>query len=231
MAKPTIDDLLRKPDELEHGRNVGTSLRHNIDKTGHVYHVITQSWNKKNIFNREVASYRHNLLCKLCAERGIVILFSTTMPNHTHEVFLTPSWDGLSAVFAILDCNVTKYIRKSDKEGKFSSWRRIFDYCPKYIIVKDMVNLLYLGKYIYDNPEHLRSEGRPVPDSCFWMFERGHFVVPYDEKIYERLFGLTYRQIYELYTGKTKKEVLEYARRQYSDWTEEDNRRVFFICS
>ena len=217
MKGRRISDLLDKRDAIADDNKIGTALKKNVDKSGYCYHVITQSWDKRNIFNREVASYRQNLLCRLCSERGIVILFSTTMPNHTHEVFLTPSWEALSAVFISLNGNVAKYIRNHEKDGKLKNKRRIFDYCPKYVIIKDMVNLLYLGKYIYDNPEYLRAEGKIIPDSCFWMFERGHFVAPYDEKIYEKVFGLTYKQIYELYTTKTKKEVLEYAKRLYSD--------------
>ena len=227
MNGPAISDLLEKQDEYADNSNVGTALKKNIDKRGLCYHVITQSWDKKAIFNKDVASYRHNLMCKLCSDRGIVILFSVTMPNHTHEVFLTPNWETLSAMITSLDGNVAKYIRRHDKDGRLKSKRMIFDYCPKYVIVKDIVYLLYLGKYIYDNPAHLKAEGRVIPDSCFWMFEKGHFVVPYDEKMYEKLFGLTYAQILELYATKTKSEVLEYARQLYADWTDEDNKRMF----
>ena len=191
MNGPTISDLLRKQDEYAGNCTVGTTLKKNVDKAGFCYHVITQSWDKKTIFNRDIASYRQNLLCRLCSDRGIVILFSVTMPNHTHEVFLTPGWQALSSMIATLNGNVSKYIRMHDKDGRLKSKRKIFDYCPKYVIVKDIAYLLYLGKYIYDNPAYLRAEGKPVPDSCYWMFEKGHFVVPYDEKIYAKLFGLS----------------------------------------
>ena len=227
MNGPKISDLLEKQDEYAGSSNIGTSLKKNIDKRGLCYHVITQSWDKKTIFNKDVASYRQNLLCKLCSERGIVILFSVTMSNHTHEVFLTSNWETLSAMITSLDGNVAKYIRKHDKDGRLRNKRKIFDYCPKYVIVKDIVYLLYLGKYIHDNPAYLRAEGKVIPDSCFWMFEKGHFIVPYDEKMYEKLFGLTYSQILELYSSKTKSEVLEYARQLYAGWTDEDNRRMF----
>ena len=227
MNGPSISEMLRKQDEYAENCNIGTTLKKNVDKRGSCYHVITQSWDKKTIFNRDVASYRQNLLCKLCSDRGIVILFSVTMPNHTHEVFLTPSWEVLSSMIASLNGNVAKYIRKHDKDGRLRNKRRIFDYCPKYVIVRDIVYLLYLGKYIYDNPAYLKAEGRVIPDSCFWMFEKGHFVVPYDEKIYEKLLGLTYAQILDLFATKTKIEVLEYARQLYADWTDADNRRVF----
>jgi len=227
MNGPTISDLLRKQDEYANS-NIGTALKKNIDKAGFCYHVITQSWDKKTIFNREVASYRQNLLCRLCTDRGIAILFSVTMPNHTHEVFLTPAWKTLSAMVTTLNGNVSKYIRMHDKEdGRLRNRRRIFDYCPKYVIVKDLAYLLYLGKYIYDNPAYLKAEGRAVPDSCYWMFEKGHFVVPYDERIYAQLFGLTYVQLLELYSTNTKTDVLEYAKRLYAGWSAEDNARLF----
>ena len=106
----SINNLLRKPDNDK--AHVGKAVWGNIDKTGYFYHVVTKSWNGDRIFNKEIADYRHNLLCKLCGDAGITILFSVTMPNHTHEVFMVPSWEALAQVIRLLNSRVSIQIRR-----------------------------------------------------------------------------------------------------------------------
>ena len=86
--------------------------RGNIDKTGCIYHVITKSFDGGTVFHQDSGDYRHNLLCRLCEERGITILFPVTMNNHTHDVLLVPDWEQLVAVYRILNLNVSKYLRR-----------------------------------------------------------------------------------------------------------------------
>lgn len=228
MAKPSINDILRRADFTEPHENAGTAEKGNIDKGGHFYHVITQSWGKEKIFSREVAVYRHDLLCKLCAEKGVTILFSVTMPNHTHEVLITPSWSILPEIIKSLNTNVSRKIRKKAREeGKPVDKRPLFKKCPTYAIVSDIVYLFYLGKYIFDNPQYLEEEGRFVPYSCFWMLNKGYFKEPYDGNAYRQLFGMTSKEVHEIYSKMTAKEVMKYTKDRFNDWTKEDNERVF----
>ena len=55
----TIEDLLPKKESFPGDDRIGTSASRNIDKGGHFYHVITQSWTGETIFYNDVAAYRH----------------------------------------------------------------------------------------------------------------------------------------------------------------------------
>ena len=219
----TLDDLLKVcPEESR----IGTSSAGNIDKTGVVYHVITTSWRKKWLFDAELASYRQDLLCELCLKRGITILFSATMPTHTHEVFITPSWEDLSAVMRTLNSNIAKYVKRHMPD-RMKGRRSIFSPDPVYIMVTDIEFLFYLGKYIFGNCQHLKDEGKNVPDSCFWMFEKGYFPEPYNAAAYTTLFDISPTDLLELYRTKTNSEIRTLAAIKFASWTKSDNAALF----
>ena len=220
-----INDLLRKPDNDK--KRVGKAVWGNIDKTGFFYHVVTKSWNGDRIFNKEIADYRHNLLCKLCGDAGITIVFSVTMTNHTHEVFMTPSWETLAEAIRLLDSRVSILIRKAFG-NRLSRNRPVFARCPAYIVLRDPIALMCEGKYIFDNPAYLRAENQFVPHSCFWMFEKNHFVYPYDEKVFLEIFGMRGDEVYALYSQKTAEEVRAYAQSRFSKWSKNMLEEVFY---
>ena len=227
--KGSIISFLKKGISELSSENIGSSAKGNVDKSGYCYHTITKAWGNDNIFSGDVAKYRHSLLCKLCADKGVTILFSVAMPTHTHEVFITPNWETLSETIRILNTNVCKYIKKEmiKKGRKNTVVTKLFCDCPIYAIVKDIRYLFFLGKYIYDNPLYLKEEGRIVPYSCFWMFEKGYFKEPYDKAIYKKLFGLEPFDLLTIYQTKTKDEVKATAKQLFIKWTEEDNKRLF----
>ncbi|MBP5552915.1 MAG: transposase [Spirochaetales bacterium] len=220
-----INDLLRESENDK--KRVGKAVWGNIDKTGFFYHVITKSWNGDKIFNKEIADYRHNLLCILCGDAGITILFSVTMPNHTHDVFLAPSWEVLSEVIRVLNSRVSIMIRKL-LGNRISKDRPVFSKSPAYVVLRDPVAVMCEGKYVFDNPAYLRAEKQFVPHSCFWMFEKNHFVFPYDEKLYQKLFGMSGDEIFALYSQKNPQEVREFAQTKFSNWTREMIESVFY---
>ena len=224
MTKPTITDLL--PEKSIVDSRVGLASGNNIDKRGVVYHVITTSWRKKKLFDVDLAKYRQSLLCELCAKRGIVILFSATLPTHTHEVFISPAWEILSNVIRILNSNVAKYARKHLFE-KLEGWRSVFGPDPAYVMVDSLDYLFFLGKYVYENQQRLREEGKTVPDSCFWMFEKNYFPEPYKAEIYLKLFDMSPSDLYSIYKNKSSTEVWHLSRQLFGDWTKEDNNRLF----
>ena len=214
---------LRRPLDQDFGGNRGSSAEGNIDKTGYFYHVISQSWRKETIFYPDIAKYRHDLLCKLCSDKGVTILFSVTMPNHTHDVLMGPSWDVISEIIRILNSLVSRFIRH-----KYPEKKTVFRKCPVYVIIKDITILFYLGKYAYDNPSVLTENDRGAPHSCFKAFETGKLQEPaYDKKIYTKLFGLTPQEIVNIYKTMTKEQVMEYAKKRFADWTEKQNQELF----
>jgi len=88
--------------------------------------------------------------------------------------------------------------------------------------------LFFLGKYVYENQQRLKEEGKSVPDSCFWMFEKNYFPSPYRADIYQKLFGISPVDLYSIYKSKTSREVLLLSKQMFGDWTVEDNRKLFF---
>ena len=228
MSVSDYKELLRKPMLEELDQHIGRASEGNIDKTGVFYHVITKTEGGENYFlTKGAGDYRHNLLCNLCEERGITIIFSSTMPNHTHDVFLTPDWEILSDMIQTLNTNTSKYIR-NHTTARIGEKTRIFRRDPMYIVIRDMRYLTVLGKYIYDNPNYLRADKKYVPYDCFWMFKTGHMLTGYDEKLYQRLFDLTPQQLFELFSTKTKEQVRTFAKKQYGNWPPERVRAVFY---
>ena len=218
--KSFFDDYVNNPEKVWE-----VSARR-IDKNGQVYHVFQRGKNRERIFSSEVAKFRNNMLCKLCSDYGVVILFSVIMPNNTHDVLAADSWEKISKVMKILNTKVSQYARKCQPE-KYKGYDTIFDSRPTYKPVKDRVYLFYLGKYLYENPTFLVQEGKFVPYSCFWMFEKGYFVEPYRKELYMDLFGMTPKEIFDVYSTMTKEEVLGFAFDRFSDWSQERNDSVF----
>ena len=73
----------------------------------------------------------------------------------------------------------------------------------------------------------MKDEGRSVPDSCFWMFEKGYFPEPYDTAAYSILFDTPPADLLELYTTKTNSEIRTIAAIKFASWTKADNAALF----
>lgn len=216
MAGFDFESFLQSPEYGDARIAVGRASEGNIEKDAHVYHVITKSNDGGSIFYKEVGDYRHTLMCKLCDEKRITILFSVTMPNHTHDVFLTPDWELLPAVIRNLNMNITKFLRKRFP-SRYKPGLRILRRYPVYVPVRSVADLFYIGKYIYDNPAYLRAEGKYVPHTCFWMFDKNYFPGGYDGSIYMKLFNLTPQELLEKYENLTAQQIREYAFKAFPD--------------
>lgn len=224
----TYKDLLLPPKHDMLMLRIGRASSRNIDKTGVFYHVITKSSNGDSVFlTKGAGEYRHALLCRLCEERGITILFSVTMPTHTHDVFLTPNWEALSEVLMILDTNLSKFIRKGNPQ-RYQKGARPLRRHPVYIVIRDIHYLLVLGKYIFENMAGMRRENKYVPHESFRMLKSGHLPDGYDEKIYPALFGVDMQKLYELFSSTDKQQLNDYAKSIASKWTKEKTEAVFF---
>ena len=225
MGMLTINDVLKGRQAFE-DKEVGIASRQNIRKEGTVYHVITTSWRRRWLFDVELALYRKDLLHELCMKHGIIILFSVTMPTHTHEVFITPDWETLSNVIKLLNSNVAKHVRRY-MHDRIKNRKHVFGNDPAYIMVCDIIQLFFLGRYIYKNYLYLKEEGKPVPDSCFWLFEKNYLTDPYNPKLYMMLFGMEPNELLLFYASHSDAEVRQYAAAAFSGWTKEDNERLF----
>lgn len=226
MANVTFEQLKKKDADSNFIR--GTSKNGKIEKDAHFYHVITRSWGGETIFYSEIGQYRNRLLCKLCSDRGITILFSVSMPNHTHDVFMTENWQDLATVMRLLNSQLGHYIRTRSKRTYPDNWK-IFDYHITYVAIRDIATLFYIGKYIYDNPAYLTDSNRKTPFTCFWMISNGHIPSSgYDRKIYEKLFLMTAEEVCDFYRKHTKQEVSHYSKQLASGWTEEDTNKTFY---
>lgn len=227
MSVLSHENLLRKPVVQGIRENIGRASMGNIDKTGCFYHVITKSFDGGTIFRQDTGEYRHTMLCRQCSEHGITILFSVTMLNHTHDVLLVPDWDTLAEAYRVTNQAVTRTIRRRNQRH-FSKEVRILRRYPTYVVIRDIGTLFYEGKYLYDNSACMKADGKYVPHTCYWMFERNYFPSPYDEKIYPRLFGLSPKEILDMYSTMTAEEVMQYALRLSRTWSPEATRAVFY---
>ena len=226
MTNLDVESLLRKNDDEAAAGRAGRASKGNIDKTGCFYHVITKSFDGGPVFLQDIGEYRHTLLCSLCGQRGITILFSATLPNHTHDVLLAPGWECLMDAYRVLDRTISRMVRRRNPK-KYRGGMRVLRRYPVYVAIKDIVTLFYEGKYVYDNPAHLRRDGKYVPHTSYWMFEKNYFPSPYDESLYVKLFGMTGSEIFGIYSTMTASQVLEFAKRRFSSWTPEMNNAVF----
>ena len=149
------------------------------------------------------------------------------MPTHTHDVFITPDWETIAEVIRIVNSSVSKYVRRHMPE-RMKNRSKVLSEHPAYVIINDIVQLFVTGKYLYKNYSYLKDENKAVPDSCFWMFEKNYFSDPYNGKLYKQLFGMEPKNLLDFYANHSDAEIKMFCDTAFSDWTEEDNKRLFF---
>lgn len=173
--------------------SAGNSKRNDIDKEGFFYHTTQKAWGGMALFNNDIARYRNHLMCELCIRYEITVLYSVVMPTHTHDVLYSKNWRNISDMYRVLNSSLVRYVshRYPQRKGL-----RLFCERPQYTVIREMLHLFFLGKYVEDNASSREGEGKGVPYSCFWMFENGHFQPPYNKDIYETLFGIPFKELY-----------------------------------
>lgn len=225
-VKITYEQLRNRESSDYYIANRGTVRNGKLDRSGRFYHVMTHSYMNETLFLGDVAQYRNQLLCRMCAARGVTILFSVIMPNHTHEVFMTDNWKLISDIMKSVNTNVTKYIHKNHKEMQKRK-PRLFEPDILYVAIKDVGSLLYVGKYLYDNPLYLGDSPKVKPLTCFWCFARNYYPAGYDRTIYRKLFGLDAPQLTNLYATRSKEDISKLAANLASTWSREQTNAVF----
>lgn len=219
-----FDDLLNN---LSPDPAIGSSSNGNIDKGSRCYHVITQIRDRSRIMTKEIGTYRHNLLCQLCNERNVTLVFSVTMSSHTHDVLFADDWSLISEIFRILNQNLSRRLRVKAPEWSKNSYS-VMNGRPKYKAVYDIEYLFYLGKYIFDNAQTITDMGKIAPYSCFWMFEKDRFAPPYKKDAYKTLFGFSPTDIFNIYSTKTADEVRKLSKTLFRK-SPDDGRNSIFV--
>lgn len=111
-----------------------------IDRNGRFYHATQRVSNKEFIFDKELGQYRHNMLCRICSQRNIKIIFSVTMSNHTHDVLVAEKWRDIVDALRLVNTAVSHRVRKRSPT-KYRNGRTVFESSPHYRVIKDIVEL------------------------------------------------------------------------------------------
>ncbi len=201
-------------------------IRREVDKNGHFYHAVQRAANRDNIFDIELAKYRHNLLCRISAMHNVTILASVVMSNHTHDLLMADTWEDVCTVLRMVNTAVSHYLRKRNPK-KYTNGRRVFEDFPYYRAIHDIVALMTTIKYIFDNAKSLENRGAIVPFSCFWNMSKGYLSKPYNKALYEKLFGLKDVELYDFLNKNEMSLVRQLSIERFKHWTKQDNNNVF----
>ena len=199
-----------------------------IDKNGRFYHVVQRASNKDNIYDKEVALYRENLLCRICAMYDITILFSVVMKNHSHDIVMADNWELISKATKQVNSAVSKQVRKIYSK-RYHHGRRVFASRPYYRPIHDIVDLHVVSKYTFDNVAKVEGKGGYVPYSCFWNMENGIVSRPYNKELYPVLFGMPVTDLCKLFKQNDISTIRRMAIERFSNWTKLDNDRLFKV--
>lgn len=203
-------------------RKAGRSDNGRIDKNGRIYHMVQRGRNRENIYDEKSARYRHDLLCRECSKYGVGILFSVSMPNHTHDLLYAENWDTVSRVVQIVNTQVSRFIRKANPK-RFKNDRRVFDERPVYVVVKNMKQIGITGKYIYENAAEFERQGKFVPFSCFFGMRNNYVPTPpYRKDLYEFIYGMELQQMCSFFEENSILDVGRHVEQRFASWTQSD---------
>lgn len=197
-----------------------------IDKNGRFYHVVQRAANRDNIYDKEIANYRENRLCKICAMYNVVIVFSVVMTNHTHDVLMAENWELIAQVLKLVNSAVARKVRKRNSK-KYAYGRNVFEETPFYRAIHDVIALMVVGKYVFDNANSVELKGGFVPYSCFSFLKKGYVIKPYNKNLYPMIFGLSELELCTLYAQNDLAQIQEIAKSRFKNWTQHDNDLLF----
>jgi len=205
--------------------NVGTFKKGNIDFNCRFFHVIQRTYRRYQLFNNDIAWYYHSFIESECPKYGVVPICQVIMPTHVHEIYYADDVRNISKMRAVACGQTTLYVKRKRKAEKQTSVVRLFDRCPRYVPVVDREQLLITMKYLYDNDSYLKKEGRIVPYSCFYYWEKQRYK-PFAVETVSDLFGIKPENLMDLMKGD-KDSVIRFASLFSSEKIREDDRRLF----
>lgn len=203
-------------------------IQRSVERNGHFYHAVQRAANRENIFDIDLARYRHNTLCRICAMYNVTIIASIVMSNHTHDLFMADCLNDISTVMRLVNTAVSHYLRKKNPK-KYTNGRRVFEDYPYYRAIHDIVGLMTALKYIFDNVKSLEVQGIIVPYSCFWNMSKGYLNKPYNKNLYLQLFGMKDVELYNFLNNNEMDKVRELSKEMFKHWTKQDNDNVFKV--
>ena len=189
--------------------NVGTFKKGNIDFNCRFFHVIQRTYRRYQLFNSDIAWYYHSFIESECPKYRVVPICQVIMPTHVHEIYYADDVRDISKMRAVACGQTTLYMKRKRTSEKQTSVVRLFDRCPRYVPVTDRAQLLITMKYLYDNDSYLKKEGRIVPYSCFYYWEK-HKYKPFAVETVSDLFGIRPENLVEL-MKKDKEDVSRFA--------------------
>lgn len=226
-----IEDLKKQlftPSKAEVLRG-GKSNKGTIEKNGRFYHVVQRGRNRENIYDDRSARYRHDLLCSQCLKNGVGVLFSVVMPNHTHDLLYSESWDNISKTLKSTNTQVARFIKKSNPK-KFKIDKRVFDERPVYIAIKNIRHLGIAGKYIYENFAEYERQNKFVPFSCFFGMRNDYLPVPpYRKDLYEFIYGLDIQNLCSFFEKASTKDIEKLMENRFSSFSKTNFDALFKI--
>lgn len=225
----TKEDLFSNYLSIDENRSA-TSSKGKIDRNGHYYHVTSHSFNEDQIYSFEVSLRRQNLLFKACRDNGVLVLFSTIQPTHTHDVFFAQSITDIMKVMQIVNTKVAHFVKVKNPKRYSLPGIKVFEESPNYQVIKNHVHLLYLAKYLFDNSKDLRDQGKKPPYCCFDEMERGFFN-NYKKQAYLDILGMDISLIIEKCKSLSKKEFMSFAESLYKDIPVESENKKFKVDS
>lgn len=210
-------------------KEAGASNNGRLERNGHFYHVVQRGRNRENVYDDRSAKYRHDLLCRLCTKYGVGVVFSVTMPNHTHDLLYADDWRSISKVVQILNSQVSRFIRRNNP-ARYKVDGRVFDERPVYVAVKNMRHLSNIGKYIYENFAQFERQGKFVPFSCFFGMRKGYVPSPpYRKDLYEFIYGMDVQQLCAFFEDNSAKDIERHVAARFSSWTTSDFETFFKV--
>lgn len=200
----------------ERDNEVGTTSKGKIDKTGTFYHVTSHSFNDEKIYGFNSALYRENLLFSACKRHNVQLIFSTVQPTHSHDVFMCNKIEDIMGVMRETNHKVSHYLMTNNPKHYSIPGIKVFQERPAYQKVSTFQHLLFLAKYLYDNGENLRKQGKKVPYCCFDELERGFFN-NYPKELYPALFQIEISEIIKNCKEMSKDEFRQFCTEKYID--------------
>ena len=205
---------------------VGTSKNNMIEKNAYMYHVVQQLDNKRKLFNQESAMHRDILVKNLCVKYNVIPIASVILPTHTHDIFIADDISNISNVLRYANRGTSTFIRNERAQKNMSELKHIFVTCPGYVAIKTRQQLMYLVKYLYDNPAYLKQSGEYIPYSCFDSWEKNYFK-PYDIALLEKILEIDITQILELCKTLDKEHFESFCRDKYEHDSSQLNDNLF----
>ncbi len=199
-------------ERAENTDKISTFKKGNIDFSCYFQHVIQRAYLDKELLVGDIAWYYHDQIVGHFKTYGVLPICQVVMPSHIHELYYCNNVTDISRLRSVACRNATVFAKKIQKENGYRKIiPRLFEPQPGYVAVKDSRQLLTVLKYIRDNDQYLKEQGRKAPSSSFEKWENGNFFKPFALEGLEPILGMSLDELKQL-IQKDKADVLAVAK-------------------